>query len=97
MRRRRSSTSLALFFYFVGFLALARCGMAQNPPYERAFPQSKATVEEALKELRPSASGRLPVLDGFTLPGEHSLDRLQQFQVNSYCFGIVGIVFSSLK
>jgi hypothetical protein len=35
-------------------------------------------VEKALKELQPAASGRLPVLDGFTPPGDHPLDRFQR-------------------
>lgn len=43
--------------------------------YERTFAESKATVEKVLKELQPSLSGRLPVLDGFALAGDHPLDR----------------------
>jgi hypothetical protein len=50
----------------------------QENSYQRAFPQSKATVEKALKVLQPTMSGRLPVLDGFATPGEHSLDRYQR-------------------
>jgi hypothetical protein len=51
---------------------------AQDVPIERTFAQSKAEVEKALKELRPSASGRLPVLDGFTVSGDRPLDRFQR-------------------
>jgi hypothetical protein len=35
-------------------------------------------VEKALKELQPSMQGRLPVLDGFALPGDRPLDRYQR-------------------
>ncbi len=57
---------------------LARFSEAQSPPYERTFAQSKSAVERTLKELQPSASGRLPVLDGFTRPGDRPLDRFQR-------------------
>jgi len=45
---------------------------------ERSFPQSKATVEKALKEIQPTTAGRLPVLDGFATSSGHSLDRYQR-------------------
>jgi hypothetical protein len=45
---------------------------------ERSYAQSKSTVEKALKELQPSMSGRLPVLDGFALAGNHPLNRYQR-------------------
>ena len=51
---------------------------AQTNPNERAFPQSKATVEKALAALQANLAGRLPVLDGFAKPGEHPLDRYQR-------------------
>ena len=51
---------------------------AQSVPYERTFPQSKAAVEKTVKQLQPSASGRLPTLDGFTRPGDRPLDRFQR-------------------
>jgi len=53
-------------------------GKAQTNVYERSFPQSKAAVEKALKNLQPSLAGRLPVLDGFAVPGDHPLDRYQR-------------------
>jgi len=59
-------------------MLLARPSDAQNAPYERTFAQSKLAVEKILKELQPSASGRLPVLDGFTRPGDRPLDRFQR-------------------
>ena len=51
---------------------------AQNAPYERAFPQSKAAVEKALAAMPGNLAGHLPVLDGFANPGEHPLDRYQR-------------------
>ncbi|HWY57802.1 MAG TPA: hypothetical protein VNZ03_25295 [Terriglobales bacterium] len=51
---------------------------APGGPYERTFAQSKLAVEKTLKRLQPSASGPLPVLDGFTRPGDRPLDRFQR-------------------
>ena len=51
---------------------------AQNAPYERAFPQSKAAVEKALAAMPGNLAGHLPVLDGFANSGEHPLDRYQR-------------------
>src|ERR1700686_272956 len=62
--------------FFAAFVA-ARTP-AQNAPYERAFPQSKAAVEKALAAMPGNLAGHLPVLDGFANPGEHPLDRYQR-------------------
>ncbi len=51
---------------------------AQTNPNERAFPQSKAVVEQALKTMQATLSGRLPSLEGFASPAEHPLDRYQR-------------------
>jgi len=51
---------------------------AQTGPIERTFPESKSTVEKALKQLKSSMSGRLPALEGFTLVGDHPLSRYQR-------------------
>ena len=51
---------------------------AQGLPSERLFPQPKAAVEKAVKAVAASASGRLPVLEGFAQPGNHPLDRYQR-------------------
>ncbi len=53
-------------------------GRAQGVPAERTFPQSKPVVEAAVHQLQASAAGRLPVLDGFAVPGEQPLDRFQR-------------------
>jgi hypothetical protein len=57
---------------------LARTSDAQSAPYERTFAQSKLAVEKTLKQLQPSASGRLPVLEGFTGPDDRPLGRFQR-------------------
>ncbi len=59
-------------------IALAQPNDAQSAPYERKFSQSKAVVEKVIKQLQASTSGRLPVLDGFTRPGDLPLDRFQR-------------------
>jgi hypothetical protein len=51
---------------------------AQTVPYERTFSQPKAVVDKAVKGLQSSAAGRLPVLDGFVIPGDRPLDRFQR-------------------
>jgi hypothetical protein len=59
-------------------LMAVQTARAQAGPYERTYRQSKSAVEKALKELQPSTSGRLPVLEGFALPGDHPLNRYQR-------------------
>lgn len=70
---------LAMMFLATLFLAwLAGRGSAQGGGYERSFAAPKATVEKILKEMQSSIAGRLPVLDGFALAGDRSLDRYQR-------------------
>ena len=62
-------------------IVLAACApisYGQSTGYERAFPQSKATIERMLQEI-PTA-GRLPVLDGFAISSsaDHPLDRYRR-------------------
>ncbi len=70
-------------------LGCAQSGGAQEGGAERTFPQSKATVEKALGEMRASSAGRLPSLEGFATGAEHPLERYQRgyyqatFQVSS--------------
>jgi hypothetical protein len=59
-------------------MAAVQAGSAQAGTYERTYRQSKSAVEKALKELQPSMSGRLPVPEGFALPGDHPLNRYQR-------------------
>lgn len=77
-RSAASTWEVPLVLCLAGLMMLGSFSEAQNPPYERTFAQSKATVERTLKELQPSTSGRLPVLDGFTRPGDRPLDRFQR-------------------
>ena len=73
------STRASFFLCCVAFtIVLAPSIHAQSAPYERTFVQSKTVVERALKDLQSAASGRLPVLDGFTRPGDRLLDRFQR-------------------
>ena len=88
-------------FLLVVLLAPAAQARAQASPqvtsqagfYERTYPQPKSAVEKAVKDLQPSMRGRLPVLEGFALPGDHPLDRYQRayfqsaVQVNSTASG----------
>ncbi len=60
---------------FFAFCSFALCIAAQNSPNERSFPQSKIVIERALKTLQPSVAGRLPLLEGFVVPGDRPLDR----------------------
>jgi hypothetical protein len=82
VRRTHPTAALTRNFFLVFCLAVsvlwARVSSAQSASYERTFAQSKSAVEKSLKELQPSTSGRLPVLDGFTRPGDRPLDRFQR-------------------
>jgi hypothetical protein len=61
----------------IAFL-FVRASSAQSVPYQRTFPQSKATVENRVKELQSSSAGHLPALQGFTVSGDRPLDRFQR-------------------
>lgn len=74
IRRMSQLVPIAL----VGILAFSAIALAQSDPVERKFPQSKAAIEKALKNLQSSMSGRLPVLEGFAKAGDHPLDRYQR-------------------
>ena len=78
MRRTHPAQSLFLLFWVAAGTLLALASDAPSVPYERAFPQSKPAVEKTLKQLQSSASGRLPVLDGFTRAGDRPLERFQR-------------------
>ena len=77
--RRSLAMSLAYFL-----LALTPSLRGQAGSAERVFPQSKATIEGALRSMSTLLGGRLPTLDGFALPATHSLDQYERgfFQAN---------------
>ena len=57
----------------VMLVILSHVASSQSNATERTYPQSKAKVEKALKALQPGMSGRLPVVEGFAIAGEHAL------------------------
>jgi hypothetical protein len=59
-------------------ICCAERSQAQGNGSERTFPQSKATVEKALKDMQAATAGRLPVLNGFATSSDHPLDRYQR-------------------
>ncbi|MBV8050102.1 MAG: hypothetical protein JOZ80_02865 [Acidobacteriaceae bacterium] len=74
------------------FLLLPGLASGQTVPYERTFPQSKASIEKALKELQSQGAGRLPTLEGFASSGDRSLDRFQRgyYQCSSEVVSLPG-------
>jgi len=77
-RRLLRATLWAAFPLAVLPMAVAQSGSAPAGANERTYRQSKSAVERALQELQPSMGGRLPVLEGFALPGDHPLNRYQR-------------------
>jgi hypothetical protein len=80
-KHRDAAFARAWFYIFVCAtlaLASAELSYAQGNSHERSFPQSKPVVEKALRGMQASMAGHLPVLDGFAVPGDHSLDRYQR-------------------
>ena len=73
-----STRGLFLLVWVASGTLLALTSDASSAPYERTFAQSKPAVEKTLKQLQSSASGRLPVLDGFARPGDRPLERFQR-------------------
>ena len=76
---RQYRPAFAYLWRAIALVAFAvACVEGQTVPYEKAFPQSKPTIEKALKTIQANLSGRLPVLEGFARPGEHPLNRYQR-------------------
>jgi hypothetical protein len=76
-RCRRVLFGVALLLVVMA-MAAAQNGSVQAGPYERTYRQSKSAAEKALQQLQRSMGGRLPVLEGFALPGDHPLSRYQR-------------------
>ena len=73
-----AGTALRQLASAVLLLCVAQALFAQNGGLERTYPQSKATIERALKEMQSATAGRLPVVDGFAMAADHPLDRYQR-------------------
>ena len=70
---RLSLKGLLFLSLFAGVL------VAQSAkPTQRTFPVPKPQVENALRQLAGSSGGKLPILVGFAVPGDHSLERFRQ-------------------
>ena len=68
---------VAVWLLLTGFSG-AQDSAARNAGSERTFPQSVSVVQAALQKLPGGTSGRLPVLDGFVVPGAHPLSGYQR-------------------
>ncbi len=81
-RGASSAGSIAIVFaLFLGAIAGAIGSVqaaGQSAPVERTFKKSKDDVAAAVKELHSSASGRLPVLDGFVDAPDESLSHYER-------------------
>jgi hypothetical protein len=75
--RARVSEALACVLVACAIGVLTPQATAQIDANERAFPQSKATIERTLKTLQAALAGRLPTLEGFAA-SDHPLDRYQR-------------------
>jgi hypothetical protein len=74
----RIAVALAAFLGFIATVFAPSPIAAQSAPGERTFKNSKDAVESAVKDLHASASGRLPMLDGFVEPPDESLERFER-------------------
>jgi hypothetical protein len=70
--RRRFLCVVCLFFVY-GLRA-----PGQAVPYARSYPQPKAQIEQALKDLQAYAGQKLPILDGFVASVGKPLDRYER-------------------
>ena len=67
----RFVTTAALVLFLAAWIPAA----AQAQEAERTFPHSQDAVEKALAQIRPTAKGRLPTLDGFVGTTDQPLER----------------------
>ena len=75
MHGRRNFIWLLMIF-FCG--ALSNRLAAQAVPYAHSFSKSKEEVEKALTELQAYTGQKLPIVDGFVVPGDQPLDRYER-------------------
>lgn len=51
---------------------------AQGIPYARSYAKSKPEVDQALKDLQAYYGQKLPILDGFVVPGDKALEHYER-------------------
>jgi hypothetical protein len=66
------------FLFLVAVFSVAQESRVKSPESERTLPQPVGVVQAALQRLPGGTSGRLPVLDGFVIPGTHPLSGYQR-------------------
>jgi len=79
--QRFRAHGLRMFFcliLFIACVALPKIAAAQAVPYARSFSKSKEEVEKALSELQAATGQKLPIVDGFVVPGDQPLDRYER-------------------
>lgn len=59
-------------------VSLAQESAVKKSGSERTFPEPVDTIQAALKKLPGGTSGRLPLLEGFVVPGSHPLSSYQR-------------------
>ncbi len=70
--------NLLWLLLFVVCSALPKTAAGQVVPYARSFAKSKEEVEKALNELQASTGQKLPIVDGFVIPGDQPLDHYER-------------------
>lgn len=78
MRNSASRLFAALLLILCGQLWLVNTAVGQAAPIERLFQNPKPEVERGLQELRATASGRLPILEGFVETTGQPLDHYER-------------------
>lgn len=73
----RSIFSVLLSLMFCSLL-LGGYACAQTPVYQRTIHRSVAEVQTFLQTLRPEASGRLPILEGFVRQDDQPLEHVDR-------------------
>lgn len=76
--KRKIACSLRLPCFVLLLAALSAMSQGQAVPYARSYPQPKAVVEQALKDLQAYSGQKLPILEGFVVPGGKPLDRYER-------------------
>jgi hypothetical protein len=74
----RIAMVLALFLGAIACAMISVRAAAQGAAVERTFKKPKDDVAAAVKELHASASGRLPLLDGFVDAADESLSHFER-------------------